>query len=83
MIAMIFDDWNDGLGCDFEHPLRASHASPSRSEGEEGVLVWPAGGGRFSIFWWGLVCPLCPSDISPASERNPATLPPSFRLSPE
>ncbi len=55
MIAMIFDDWNDGLGCDFEHPLRASHASPSRSEGEESVLVWPAGGGRFSIFWWGLV----------------------------
>ncbi len=32
-----------GVGCDFEHPLRASHASPSRSEGEEDVLVWPAG----------------------------------------
>ncbi len=27
----------------FGHPLRASHASPSLCEGEEGVLVWPAG----------------------------------------
>ena len=38
-----FDDWNDGLGCDFEHPLRASHGSPSLCEGEEGVLVSAAG----------------------------------------
>ena len=63
----------------FVHPLRAAHASPSLREGEEGVLVWPAGVLQVFMFGWG-VCPLCPSDISPASGDNPSGFVSSPRL---
>ncbi len=82
MIAMIFDDWNDGLGeftwmdrmegmwgwwiggfraspaCEGGFETRPYVASLSLCEGEEGVLVWPAGGGRFWLVGGGGVPPL-------------------------
>ncbi len=36
-----------------------------------GVLIWPAGVLQVFVFCWGLVCPLCPSDISPVNGGNP------------
>ena len=50
MIGMM--DW--GV---YEHPLRASHASPSFCEGEEVVLVWPAGGWQVFDFLVGVGMP--------------------------
>ncbi len=35
------------------------------------ALKWPAGDGQVFVGWWGSVCPLCPSDISPAERGNP------------
>ena len=43
------------------------------------MLVWPAGVMQVLGVWLGVVCPLCPSDISPASGGNPAALSMPFR----
>ncbi len=74
------DGWDVGLvvfgaflACAGGFETRPYVAFRSLCEGEEGVLVWPAGVLQVLVGWLvGVVCPLCPSDISPASGGNPS-----------